>query len=314
MRKKLGLGLLTVGLIALGVLLFSAFESYVLNVRAHVAPALNVFPHGTWDLGNVFPEEDFVLEIQVGVSKSFQAEPNVRSLSYAIGCTPRNEVTPSICQNITWDVDGQHLGRLRGQNAHRDSLDKEDKEDVYRLNFVVPDCVDAHQKEEVEKELPCGMQGIDVASSISVRVLDINRIRTKQPEPKAPQQFQFKLEAPKGGPYNRLTIEVPKNIQLVQVHRIHATIKNDRCDPETVKGAFKDHLKDVNPEDPYGLTDHEVWSFQWPTACIRRGETVVVAFTLTSAGHASLKDKAEDAGVDVKDLVTIKRFRFSVAN
>src|SRR3972149_8912638 len=104
MRKKLGLSMLTVGIIAIGVLLFSAFESYLLNIRAHVDTALEVYPHGSWDLGNVFPEEDFDLELKVATSKSFRAEANVNSVGYVIRCTAKGTAL-NLCTNISVSED-----------------------------------------------------------------------------------------------------------------------------------------------------------------------------------------------------------------
>jgi len=240
MRKKLATVGLTIGIIAVGIMMFSAFESYVLNIRAHVAPALTVFPHGSWDLGNVFPEEQLSHDVKVGVSKSFQAEENVDSVDYVVSCKVKNATTLDLCPYFSPTVDGVPIDFPFLGNVDR----LINKEDVFGLNWQVPDCAGTHQLDPTALDIPCGKQGIDVASLINIQVTDINRNTVKQPDAKEPKQFIFKFRAPAesceilpgtllpgdcfSAPYARLDVLVPKHISIFTADpsHIHATIKN----------------------------------------------------------------------------------------
>ena len=312
MGKKLVVLGLTAGIIAMGALLFAAFESYVLNINAHVEPALNVFPHGQWNLGNVFPEEDFTVDVKVGVSKSFQAEDNVTSVSYVVNCQAKAGGALNICNAIKVSQDSSLLALPWTDSVNRTN----DKEDVYNLNFIVPDCIGASQKEaEVAKEIDCGKQGIDVSAAFSIRVLDINRNDDKEPEPKQEKQYVLKATAsstdPFSGdpaPFDRLDIQIPKTGDFfwVNPNGIHATIKNGVCDPVTVKGKFSNHEKDANAGAD--LFDDEMWGFVWPSDCISAGDTVIIQFELTQAALDHLANNKDIGGP--QDVTLIKSFSF----
>ena len=96
MRKRMLTALAAIGLIIVAsVAWFAADESYVLNIKAHLEPALTVEGNGFWDLGTVFPQEKFSAPITVTLSASFKTEDNVTGVAYDIDCqnkTPGNEV------------------------------------------------------------------------------------------------------------------------------------------------------------------------------------------------------------------------------
>jgi len=327
MRKRLATVGLTIGLIAVGVMLFSAFESYVLNIRAHVAPALTVFPHGSWDLGNVFPEEEFSQDVKVGVSKSFQAEENVNSVDYVITCKPKDASIISLCSNFDVQVDGLTAGPFPIVG----NVDRvEFKEHVYSLNWQVPDCEGANQNPQEPNGLviECGKQGVGVAAEININVTDINRKTVKQPDAKDPKQFIFKFTAPElscellqgtleqgdcfTAPYDRLDVLVPKHITIFTADpsHIHATIKNGECSPVTQSADFKSTNWGPNPNPAPGgvaMPHLDLFGFTWPTDCISAGDTVIVELALTETAWNQLTSK----GIDPQEVIDVKASWFS---
>ncbi len=177
---------LALGLIGVGVSLFAAFESYVLNINAHLEPVLDVRPHGTWNLGTIYPEKDYPAVINVALSTSANSDPNLKSLAYKISCNP----TPpklNMCTNMTWKKDGTAIDRVGPQpSGTQSSLTRSATalaKDTWDLDFVAPDCIGAHQKTPTGvKEVDCNLDpatgtfaGVDMGASIHIEVGQITQ-------------------------------------------------------------------------------------------------------------------------------------------
>ncbi len=103
MRKRLALFTAAVGIIVAGVVAFMAFESYTLDINAHLEPVLSVNPHGDWDLGTVYPETDVSAKLFIGLSNSAKADPNFNSVAYTLSCVSKPDANAgalSLCPNI----------------------------------------------------------------------------------------------------------------------------------------------------------------------------------------------------------------------
>ena len=92
MRKRIVAILAAMGIIALGIAWFAGEESYVLDVKAKLSTALDVSPHGNWDLGTVYGQQKIDTPLVVHLSASAKADENLSSVAYVIGC---NKPVPS---------------------------------------------------------------------------------------------------------------------------------------------------------------------------------------------------------------------------
>lgn len=158
-KKLLALGL-AVGLIALMLPLFAAFEAHIINVRCYVEHALAVSPTGEINLGTVFPNEvlDPVgLPIVISMSRSFQDTERVRDVKYRIVQKSKNHYQGTGYGEPYWDAHNlsgwltKHKDKVEGEEndnsaTHEGKLDKDytgtpsgpDIVDVWALDLHVP--------------------------------------------------------------------------------------------------------------------------------------------------------------------------------
>ncbi len=192
MSKRLALFTAALGIIAAGVVAFMAFESYTLDINAHLEPVLSVNPHGDWDMGTVYPETDRATKFFIGLSNSAKADPNFLSVAYTFGCQKKDAATAgalSLCPHIEAfnQVDGTSAQCAQDENAckwfNRSIVVGQNKHG-YAINILFPDCDGAVQKVPFPvKTLDCNFDpitqkyaGVDLAATISVQVLDIDQI------------------------------------------------------------------------------------------------------------------------------------------
>ena len=206
MRKNLAPFLTAIAVIVAGVVAFMAFESYTLDINAHLEPVLSVNPHGDWELGTVYPETTRNTKLFVGLSNSAKADPNFIAVRYTISCQPKGlsessrgfavlngfstvpvepiePIIRNLCPNITVteQVTGDVLCTSICQILVR-TLTVASQQDGYLVAIVFPDCIGAHQKEPGVKEIDCNLDpatgkylGVDLGARISVQVTDIDQ-------------------------------------------------------------------------------------------------------------------------------------------
>lgn len=191
MRKRMLTALAAMGIIVAGVVWFAADESYVLNIQAHLEPALTVEGNGNWDLGTVFPQEKFSANITVRLSDSFKTESNVTGVAYDIDCqnktvNPNANAVP-LCEwlTVTGTISGTStsIGILDCDKGQKECdagpFNLSTAQNVTHLWIVhvdTPDCEDAHQKFPSNNDVDCdpdgdptnGIQGVDMESEISI--------------------------------------------------------------------------------------------------------------------------------------------------
>ncbi len=309
MKKRLAALVATLILIALGVMLFAAFESYVLNIRAHVETALDVNPHGTWNLGTVYPEEDFFTKTFVKLSTSAQADPNLLGVSYAASCHSKPIGNTAVvvvalanaCPFITFD--NQAVARTFVCTADSAgvvpdpcqlgtfSLDHSANQQGWGIDFHVPDCHNAHQKDPGVPEIACPL---DVSADFNIRVLGITRIvppivdkngNSIAPIAHPPELNQFKGKASLAAGQtsaSQVRLEFGKSVQVQAVNRVTVVAKG--CPGPVTNTLFSSHLKGANPNDPLGLHDHEVWIVNMGSSCIRNGAQILIGVDMNSGG------------------------------
>ena len=90
------------------------------------------------------------------------------------------------------------------------------------------------------------------------------------------------------GPYDRIEVSVGKDGQFFKVATIFFTCSSTS---EVVPGAFKDHLKDVNPP-PNINPDSEVWGATFSDKCIGAEGVVLLVTPVEPANTISIKDCA----------------------
>ena len=83
MSKKILISLLSVAVIAAGVVAVSAFEAHIINVTAHIENALSVLPKEI-KFGTVFPQEYLEEKLTIELSDSFKAADRVDDVEYKI--------------------------------------------------------------------------------------------------------------------------------------------------------------------------------------------------------------------------------------
>jgi hypothetical protein len=192
MLKKLALFIGGVGIIVTGVVAFLAFESYTLDINAHLEPVLSVNPHGDWDMGTVYPETDRSTKLFIGLSNSAKADPNFLSVAYTFGCQKKDGASAgalSLCPHIEAvnQDNGVFVQCTQDDNACKwfdRSIVVGQNKHGYAINILFPDCEDAVQKVPFPvKTLDCNFDpitqkyaGVDLAAMISVQVLDIDQI------------------------------------------------------------------------------------------------------------------------------------------
>ena len=125
MRKRIVAILAAMGIIALGIAWFAGEESYVLDVKAKLSTALDVSPHGNWDLGTVYAQQKYDTPLVVHLSASAKADPNLSSVQYVIGCNKpvpagdgtRAEGPVSICPYVELQDDDNNSVLAAGCSA-----------------------------------------------------------------------------------------------------------------------------------------------------------------------------------------------------
>ena len=213
MKNRMIGGMAAILLIMVGsVAWFAADESYVLNIKAHLEPALDVDAHGFWDLGIVFPQEKFSTEITVKLSESFKAETNVTGVAYDIDCknkttAPNADAIP-LCEwlSVTGSVVGGDpipdgvLACAKGEKTCRlgpfNLGTSQNFEHLWVIHIDTPNCLDAHQKAPTLNDVDCGTTGVDMESEVNIIRGAISRIADKEPCLKSNEFFDNDCEDP----------------------------------------------------------------------------------------------------------------------
>lgn len=192
MKKRLALFLGSVGLIIAGIVAFLAFESYTLDINAHLEPVLEVSPHGDVDMGTVYPETGWATALSVGLSNSAKDDPNLISANYRIVCTAEPGALKdalSLCPYTT--LIRQPSGAvltcpqppalvLPCRYVKTRAIDHSTQPHAYEVRIRFPDCIGAHQKEPGVAEVDCNLDpatqkflGVDLEEVISIQVINI---------------------------------------------------------------------------------------------------------------------------------------------
>lgn len=93
MKKKILLGIATIGVVAVSASMFAAFEAHVINVTAKIENALAVTPDEIM-FGTVFPQEKVLKDLTISLSGSFLAEERVDDVNYVIKQKPKVKGDP----------------------------------------------------------------------------------------------------------------------------------------------------------------------------------------------------------------------------
>jgi hypothetical protein len=157
MIKRIVLLLGTVVLVVVGASMFAAFESHVINVRAHVEKATYVTPDMV-DFGNTLMQASYDADVQIHLSASFQDQTTYTNAEYSIYCDEKPQsdwahdanITPFIVLTGEDGVDHAGCGGVAlGANdppvlwTVGGALWKgTDIEDTWHLKFYAPLCSD----------------------------------------------------------------------------------------------------------------------------------------------------------------------------
>ncbi|MFZ2969938.1 MAG: hypothetical protein WA063_02215 [Minisyncoccia bacterium] len=93
MKKKILLGVLSLGVVVASASMFAAFEAHIINVTAKIENALTVDTTPI-EFGSVFPQETALRNISLALSNSFQAEDRVDDVRYVIKQKPKVKGDP----------------------------------------------------------------------------------------------------------------------------------------------------------------------------------------------------------------------------
>lgn len=185
MKNRIMAAIAALGIIGAGVAMFAAFESYVLEINAHLEPVLSVNPHGQWDLGTIYPEVDYAVNINVGLSDSALADPNFVSVNYTLNCWDPSAASGklSLCKDIVTSVDGTLIPAIV-DNKFRGSFDLGGNvKDTINIDIFAPDCLGKTQKDETPpgNVVNCDPngdginEGVDMGAEISIEVTNVSQ-------------------------------------------------------------------------------------------------------------------------------------------
>ena len=296
MKKRILLVLGAMLAIVAGGIWFAAEESYVLNIKATLSTALDVTPHGDWNLGVVYAQQKYDADLAVELSSSAKADPNLSSVAYNVGCNKPSPIgngtsaagPVSLCPYISI-IDNDPENSLPGQNlAEKDNsfvsgnigLTVQTQPHLWKIQVDPPTCV---SQKDPEKQSPvegsCDQDNpLFLAGVVFVQLAAVNQSEKVPCEKKDPNfnsgcasltgEFQFSATADSlSGKAQIVEIHFGKNTQVVWIDQVSAYSKD--CVNTASSSSFFDHEKGVDSNP-----DHEVWRVDFGFECIQSGATI----------------------------------------
>ena len=179
---------------------FAASESYVLTLRAEVATAMSVDPHGDLDWCVVFANSTRTFDISVAASgaaidEMTKTDPpgcviaddpnppcvldqNIAGVAYEISCNQNDDPKFDICPfigvtNAAGAIVAMHTkGTVPVKLSVSGKLGPDDDKEnpiTHRIHFSAPACEDAHQKDSGEQDVNCSQNNpIVLTGEISI--------------------------------------------------------------------------------------------------------------------------------------------------
>ena len=197
MKVRILLGLAAMVAIVSGAIWFSASESYVLTLRAEVATALDVNPHGDLDWHVVFSNTTRNTAIEVGLSSAALAElnktcatgendpdtgapifepcPNIAGVDYQLQCN--NPASDSICRFLSVDDEPFFNKVSEVKKTFRFKVGTANLARKHVISFAAPACEDAHQKNPSENDIACSQDSsVVLTGAVSIIRVDIQTV------------------------------------------------------------------------------------------------------------------------------------------